>query len=208
MFERLAAPLGQGGLRVFEGEGEGFEAEGVAKFTQGFVEDGFVFFGGEGAGGIDQHAAGPQALDGGEEQAALLAGHLFDLTWAPVGEGLRRVGAEAAFGGARRVEQHPVEVFGAVAPDFGAVLEEGADGGGPLRLEVGAQLEEAAFDHLYGGNLAGVLHPASQLQRLHAPVGLAIGSHTPAEIAISILAEITQLRNQTSGSMKATVNLV
>lgn len=36
-----------------------------------------------------------------------------------------------------------------------------------------------------------------QLQRLHAPVGLPIGSHTPPEIALSIMAEITQLRNST-----------
>ncbi|MDH3872268.1 MAG: XdhC family protein [Gammaproteobacteria bacterium] len=34
------------------------------------------------------------------------------------------------------------------------------------------------------------------LQRLHAPVGLAIGSRTPPEIALSILAEITALRHQ------------
>lgn len=39
----------------------------------------------------------------------------------------------------------------------------------------------------------------AQLHRLHAPVGLAIGSHTPPEIAISIMAEITQLRNQQRG---------
>ena len=39
---------------------------------------------------------------------------------------------------------------------------------------------------------------SAQLQRLHAPVGLAIGSHTPPEIAVSIMAEITQLRNQLS----------
>ena len=33
-----------------------------------------------------------------------------------------------------------------------------------------------------------------QLARLHAPVGLPIGSKTPMEIAIAILAELTQLR--------------
>jgi xanthine dehydrogenase accessory factor len=53
---------------------------------------------------------------------------------------------------------------------------------------------------------------ATQLQRLHAPVGLAIGSHTPPEIAVSIMAEITQLRNQQvdvgSISSKQSIHLV
>jgi xanthine dehydrogenase accessory factor len=54
---------------------------------------------------------------------------------------------------------------------------------------------------------------SSQLQRLHAPTGLAIGSHTPAEIAVSILAEITQQRNAQEhnvmgSSMKQSVSIV
>lgn len=36
--------------------------------------------------------------------------------------------------------------------------------------------------------------PEEQLARLHAPVGLDIGSKTPIEIAVSIMAQITQLR--------------
>ncbi len=35
----------------------------------------------------------------------------------------------------------------------------------------------------------------AQLARLHAPIGLYIGSKTPAEIAISILAELTAVKN-------------
>ena len=36
---------------------------------------------------------------------------------------------------------------------------------------------------------------AQQLAQLHAPVGLKIGSHTPPEIAVSVMAEITAARN-------------
>jgi len=36
----------------------------------------------------------------------------------------------------------------------------------------------------------------NQLKQLHAPVGLDIGSHTPAEIAVAIMAQLTALRNQ------------
>lgn len=35
-----------------------------------------------------------------------------------------------------------------------------------------------------------------QIKRIHAPIGLPIGSHTPAEIAISILAQMIAIRNQ------------
>jgi|GEM_PF-5816528 len=39
-----------------------------------------------------------------------------------------------------------------------------------------------------------------QVEKLHGPVGLAIGSKTPAEIAISILAEITAQRHQSENA--------
>jgi len=35
-----------------------------------------------------------------------------------------------------------------------------------------------------------------QLESVHAPIGLPIGSQTPVEIAISIMAEIIQIRKQ------------
>ena len=38
----------------------------------------------------------------------------------------------------------------------------------------------------------------TQLAKLHGPVGLDIGSHTPAEIAIAITAALVQARNQPS----------
>jgi xanthine dehydrogenase accessory factor len=42
--------------------------------------------------------------------------------------------------------------------------------------------------------------PASLLERVHSPIGLDIGAQTPAEIAVSILAEIIWLRKGSRGS--------
>lgn len=41
-----------------------------------------------------------------------------------------------------------------------------------------------------------------EIDRLHAPVGLSIGSKTPAEIAISILAQLTELRAEEAQKLK------
>jgi len=43
----------------------------------------------------------------------------------------------------------------------------------------------------------------AEINRLHAPVGLPIGSKTPAEIAIAILAQLTALRSEQTPSLEA-----
>jgi xanthine dehydrogenase accessory factor len=41
--------------------------------------------------------------------------------------------------------------------------------------------------------------PEARIAAIHAPVGLDLGGRTPAEIALSVLAEITQVRYQGTG---------
>ncbi len=56
--------------------------------------------------------------------------------------------------------------------------------GAPAKLKkITSRLEEQGFS-------------SADLERLHAPVGLAIPSHTPEEIAISVAAQILQLRDE------------
>jgi xanthine dehydrogenase accessory factor len=49
---------------------------------------------------------------------------------------------------------------------------------------------------------AGV--PAAQIERIHAPIGLNLGSQTPEEIALSIMAQIVAVRNGVGDGMRAT----
>ena len=45
------------------------------------------------------------------------------------------------------------------------------------------------------------LKDTTGLERIHAPIGLPIGARTPAEIALSILAQITQIHTRTKESV-------
>lgn len=45
-------------------------------------------------------------------------------------------------------------------------------------------------------NLASLGVSSASLARLHGPIGLPIGSHTPAEIALSLMAQVVALKNQ------------
>jgi xanthine dehydrogenase accessory factor len=57
---------------------------------------------------------------------------------------------------------------------------------------------QAIFDHLRADGVDDSL-----LRRVRAPIGLDIGAQTPAEIAVSIVAEIVMLRQgQRGGPMK------
>jgi xanthine dehydrogenase accessory factor len=77
------------------------------------------------------------------------------------------------------------------------------------RIDDMALMEALATDAWYVGalgsrkttekRLARLLQlglPSEQTGRLHAPVGLKIGSKTPMEIAVAIMAELTQLRSR------------
>jgi len=108
------------------------------------------------------------------------------------------------FGDAHTVEDWPDDYFGAIAPDAEtAVVALTHD---PKLDDAGlmAAISSPAF---YVGALGSRKTHAARLERLagkgasdealnriHGPVGLKIGAKTPAEIAVSILAEITQVR--------------
>lgn len=79
------------------------------------------------------------------------------------------------------------------------------------RIDDMALMEALTTDALYVGALGSVRTSAkrmerlrqlelseAQLARLHAPVGLDIGSKTPIEIAVAIMAELTALRRRNS----------
>ena len=109
-------------------------------------------------------------------------------------------------GGATRVAGMPDDVVRALRPDaHTAIVALTHD----PKLDDMALLEALGSDAFYVGALGSRLNQATrkqrlaehfdltplQLARLHGPVGLFIGAKTPAEIAVSVMAEIVQVKN-------------
>jgi xanthine dehydrogenase accessory factor len=49
--------------------------------------------------------------------------------------------------------------------------------------------------------------PAEDLRRVHCPIGVSIGAETPQEIAVSIVAELIQVRAQASNGRRRPVGI-
>lgn len=111
-----------------------------------------------------------------------------------------------AMAGVQRVEGMPDDVVRALQPDaHTAIVALTHD----PKLDDMALLEALGSDAFYVGALGSRRNqasrkqrlaehfdiPAADLARLHGPVGLALGARTPAEIAVSIVAQIVQVKN-------------
>jgi len=117
--------------------------------------------------------------------------------------------------GVRRVEGMPDDVVTALQADaHTAIVALTHD----PKLDDMALLEALGSDAFYVGALGSRRNQearkkrlaehfgltAAQLARLHGPVGLRIGARTPAEIAVSIVAEIIQVKNAVADVPAAT----
>ena len=74
-------------------------------------DDVFVFFGGEGAGGVAEPSAGADEARGGVEDAGLAEGAPGDEFGGPVADGFRGF-AEHAFAGTGGIHEDAIEISG------------------------------------------------------------------------------------------------
>jgi xanthine/CO dehydrogenase XdhC/CoxF family maturation factor len=139
---------------------------------------------------------------------------------SPVADFLLRYGADAGY---RAVLAEPDPDRAQAAKAAGAVLADSTDGFPPgvadvvvtdhHRPELGAALRDAlAGQARWVGIMGNPRHagphvqaladlgvPAAEISRVHRPIGLNIGSRTPAEIAIATIAGLIADRNGKPG---------
>jgi xanthine dehydrogenase accessory factor len=122
---------------------------------------------------------------------------------------------EAGLPSLRRIEGMPDDVVRALVPDARmAIVALTHD----PKLDDMALIEALQSSAFYVGALGSQRNQDARkkrlaehfdlsheaLTRLHGPVGLALGAKTPAEIAISIVAQIVQIRNQAGAAVHRT----
>jgi len=127
------------------------------------------------------------------------------------------VGIMTSAGTIRRVEGMPDDVVREMIPDaHTAVVALTHD----PKLDDMALLEALHSNAFYVGALGSRRNQetrkkrlaehfdvsAEELDRLHGPVGLSLGSKTPAEIAVSVMAEIVQVKNRVATDRTATTS--
>lgn len=117
-------------------------------------------------------------------------------------------GSEARFGTTRLVEEWPDEAMEILAPDSRTAV---------VTLTHDSKLDDPAIMAVLRGKafylgclgsrrthekrverLVATGFTADDIARIHAPVGLSIGAKSPAEIAVSIMAQVTQVLRSAS----------
>jgi xanthine dehydrogenase accessory factor len=170
----------------------------------------------------DTHADPACDVAHGHAPAAASQRTLVAVFASPVAEYLLRYGQDADF---RAVLVEPDPQRAALAGDLGVTVVSSADGylddtadvvlTDHHRPELGAVLRDALASNARWvgimGNprhpaphipaLTGLGVPAAEIARVHRPIGLNIGSRTPAEIAIATLAGLIADRNERPGGL-------
>ena len=154
-----------------------------------------------GAGQLSQYVASLATMLG---YRVFLCDPREQAAWNPAGDGVERV-AGMPDDAVKAVATHARSIVLALSHD--------------PKLDDMALLEALASPAFYVGAIGSARTSAmrrerllalglspQQIQRLHAPAGLPIGSHAPPEIALSILAGITALRNQRTATVAAAVD--
>lgn len=165
-----------GFLRSRKEIGQRVKAEGITELLLQRLTDGLILLQAQGAGGVDQYAAGFEGVKSALQQATLHRGNLVDALETPVAQRVF-IFSHRPLAGAGGVEQDGVEGFRQpLAKDLGIEMGH-ADVGHTAALDIGAQHFQPAAGKLVGDQHAAVLHQRRDLGSLGARGGGRVQQH-------------------------------
>lgn len=168
---RCACLLGPG-----EEASQRVKAQGIAKLVQQGLADGLVLLLAQCAGGVNQHTAGLEGMEGALQQAGLYRRDLLDALQAPVAQGIL-VFAHRPFAGAGGIEQNGVEGLRQPLAKYLGIEMGHAHIGDAAALDIGTQYFEPTAGVLIGNQHPLVVHQRSDLGGLGAWSGGGIEQH-------------------------------